>query len=140
MMCTEALIKNDGWDYANGIKKRPEIIEGDSASEVAGRAWDIVDRKAKSDLILSIGPSELKQIKGYQTAYDVWKKLESVYASKGPAKKVALLKRLTAHRISNNDNIREYIDKFIEIIDKLAAMDISKYTKIYKVLCYWIVY
>jgi len=52
----------------------------------------------------------------------------AIYASKGPAKRTALLRRLTCHRISNND-IREYIDKFIElyIVDKLDGMNINIY-------------
>jgi len=126
--CVQAealLIKNDGWDYANGIRKRPETIDGDATSEIEARRWDIADQKAKSDLILTICPSELKQIKGCQTAHDVWEKLRSIYASKGPAKRAALLRRLTSHRIASNDDIREHIDKFIEIIDKLAMMDIT---------------
>lgn len=101
-------------------KKRPAIIEDNAASEAAARAWDIADQKAKSDFILSISPSELKQIKGCQTAFDVWEKLQSIYA-----KKAALLRRLTSHRLSSNNDICDHIDKFIEIIDKLAGMDIN---------------
>ena len=55
------LIKGDAWEYVNGTKKRPEGNEAKNI-EVA-QAWDTVDAKAKSDLILAISSSELKQIK-----------------------------------------------------------------------------
>jgi len=76
------LIKNDTWGYVSGEKPRP-VMTTDTATRTAHDAWIVEDRKAKSDLILSIHPSELKQIKGCDTSKDVWDKLESIYASKG---------------------------------------------------------
>jgi len=92
------LIKNDTWGYVSGEKPKPEVI-GEGAERTASQAaydrWVIEDRKAKSDIILSISPGELKNIRNCQTSREVWKKLESIYASKGPARKAALLKQLT---------------------------------------------
>ena len=112
------LIKNDGWEYANGQKQRPAEIE-------AARAWDVADQKAKSDIILAISAKELKQIKGCKTAHEVWEKLQSIYASKGPAKKAALLKKLTSHRMAHGVDMREHINNFIEVVDKLGDMGIE---------------
>lgn len=57
------LIKNDTWAYVSGEKPKP-VISTDPAtrtfSQAAYESWIIEDRKAKSDLILSINPSELK--------------------------------------------------------------------------------
>ncbi|KAG7196788.1 hypothetical protein KM043_014482 [Ampulex compressa] len=92
------LIKNEGWDYVNGRKPRPKIIEGSEVSLEAARAWDVADQKARSDLILSIGSS--------------------------PAKKTALLKKLTGHRMAEGAEIRKHINEFIEVTDKLGEMDI----------------
>ena len=55
------LIKNDLWDYVCGRCKEPET-ETDSSS-----TWVRNDLKARSDIILSISPTELKQVKHYET-------------------------------------------------------------------------
>lgn len=73
------LIKDDAWPYVNGELVKPEVETGNNASEAARKAWDKGDAKAKSDIILAIGSSELKQIKGCATARDVWLKLEGTY-------------------------------------------------------------
>lgn len=62
------LVKNDAWAYVNGTNERPNLIVGDAASEAALKNWVVADNKAKSDIILSISPSELKQVKGCNTA------------------------------------------------------------------------
>lgn len=76
------LIKNDTWGYISGEKPKPTISTDATMRETSlatYNAWMTGDRKAKSDLILSMNPSELKQIKGCETSKDVWDKLESIY-------------------------------------------------------------
>lgn len=86
------LTKNDAWEYVSGECAKPTLTPGDSASEEAFKTWTKNDFKARSDIILSIKPSELKLIKGCVTSREVWLKLESTYQSKGPPQKAALLK------------------------------------------------
>ncbi|CAK9813843.1 Retrovirus-related Pol polyprotein from transposon TNT 1-94 [Anthophora plagiata] len=119
------LIKNDAWDYVNGEKKKPEIISGNHASIAAVKIWETEDRKAKSDIILAISPSELKQIKGCDTSREVWLKLKEIYQSKGPARKATLLKRLTLHRMTEHEDVREHLRKFFDTVDKLSEMEIE---------------
>lgn len=119
------LLKNDAWAYVCGEISKPIIVEGDAASIEAVKKWEIEDKKARSDIILSVSPSELKLIKGCDTSREVWQKLESVYQSKGPARKATLLKQLTLHRMNDGDDIREHIRKFFDTVDKLNEMDIE---------------
>lgn len=58
------LIKENLWDYVSGKKSKPEIRLGAQSAErqLILDKWIAQDKKAKSDLILSISPSELKQI------------------------------------------------------------------------------
>lgn len=77
------LIKNDAWNYVNGTSVKPTLAAGDAASVTAVRNWIVADNKAKSDIILSISPTELKQIKGCETSRDVWLKLEEFSSRKG---------------------------------------------------------
>lgn len=71
------LIKNDAWGYVSDIKVKPEVILNDNASRVAYDVWMINDRKARSDIILSISSTE--QIKGCETSRNVWQRLEEIY-------------------------------------------------------------
>ena len=86
------LIKNDDWCYVTGEKLKPEIVCDSAASVVAAETWKSNDEKARSDILLSISPSELRQVKNYETSRKLWLKLEEIHQSKGPAKKATLLK------------------------------------------------
>lgn len=52
------LVKSDTWEYVSGENLEPRIIEEDAASLLAAKQWKSQDAKAKSDLILSINPTE----------------------------------------------------------------------------------
>jgi len=118
------LIKNDSWGYVSGEIPKPILMENGSNIN-AVKNWENNDRKAKSDLILSINPSELKQIKGYNTSREVWLKLEEIYQSKGPARKATLLKQLITQKLKEGDDIREFLLKFFDTVDKLKDMEIE---------------
>jgi len=102
---------------------------GDSATVNAAEAARAVFRKnykkARLDLILSIHPSELQQIRGCETSRKVWLKLESIYASKDPARKTALLKQLMLQRLQKGGNVRAHMAQFFEAVDKVAAMEVE---------------
>lgn len=83
------------------------------------------DRKARSDLILSISPSELKQIRDCQTSKDIWDRLDNIFASKGPARKATLLKQISQQKMSDGDDIREHLNSFFDAVDKLQSMDVE---------------
>lgn len=119
------LIKNDLWGYVNGSLAKPAVVAGNAESSKAAENWEIGDSKARSDLILCICPSELKQIKSCKTSQEIWQKLESVYQSKGPARKANLLKKLTLSKMKSGENVREHLDQFFDVVDKLEEMDVS---------------
>jgi len=116
------LIKNDSWQYVNGDTVKPEATEN-NVNEV--RAWEKNDAKAKSDIILSIGATELKQVKGCISSREVWQKLEGIYASKGPARKATLFKSLMLHRMDPGTDIRDHLTRFFDTADKLAEMNVG---------------
>lgn len=86
--------------------------------------WDRNDNKAKSDIILSISPSELKQVKECVTSREVWLKLENIYQSKRPVRKVTLLKQLTLQRMEDGRDVRKYVNKFFDTVDNLSEMEV----------------
>ena len=52
-------------------------------------------------------------------------KLESVYASKGPAQKAALLKRFTQHKMEEGEDLKTHLSGFFEAVDKLQGMTVA---------------
>lgn len=125
-MQVEALLtKADLWQYVIGEKPKPEVTGNQDALIEDLQAWTREDKKAKADLILSISPSELKQVRGCETSRELWLKLEAIFASKGPARKATLLKQLTLHRMQEGDDLREHMKKFFDAVDKLNAMNVD---------------
>lgn len=114
------LIKSNLWRYVNGEEKCP-----DDSKEDERKAWLKDDLTAKSDLVLIISPDELRNIKNCKTSKDVWETLSNLFASKGPARKATLLKKLILSKMSDNDNVRDHLNNFIDAVDKLAELEIS---------------
>lgn len=114
------LIKNDYWDIVSGEKKLPPASDGASRS-----AFNKEDLKARAEILLLLSPSELKQIKLCATSKAVWEKLKATYQSTGPARKATLLKQLVLKRMTTGEDIHDHINNFMDIVDKLADMDIK---------------
>ncbi|XP_015124506.1 pentatricopeptide repeat-containing protein 1, mitochondrial-like [Diachasma alloeum] len=54
---------------------KPEVRADDAASQQRATEWERNDRKARSDIILNISPSEVKLVKGCTTSKMMWDKL-----------------------------------------------------------------
>lgn len=114
------LIKNDYWDIVSGDKTLPPATDAAARS-----AFNKEDLKARAEIILLLSPSELKQIKVCTTSKAVWDKLKATYQSTGPARKATLLKQLVLKRMTTGEDVRDHINDFMDIVDKLADMDIK---------------
>jgi transposase InsO family protein len=118
------LIKEDLWEHVSGISTKPEPGQNnENAAKV--QEWTRKDLRARSDIILSIASSELKQVKQCETSRAMWKRLEEIYQSKGPARKATLLKTLILHKMADNGDVREHLNEFFDAVDKLNEMDVE---------------
>lgn len=127
-MQIEALLtRNELWGYTNGTIQKPNLETGtnEASSRAAQEQWEKRDKMAKADLILSIQPSELKQVRGCETAHGIWVKLGSIYASKGPARKATLLKQLMLQKLEEGGDVREHRNKCFDAVDKLESMKVT---------------
>ena len=118
------LIKNDAWSYVNGDTVKPEPGEN-NANQKAVESWIKNDNKVKSDIILSISPSELKQVKGCLASRKVWLKLEGIYHPKGPTRKAKLFNQLTLQRMKDGGDVREHVSKCFDAVEKLNEMEFT---------------
>lgn len=96
-----------------------------NADAAAKLAFNKEDLKARAEILLLLSPSELKQIKICTTSKAVWDKLKATYQSTGPARKATLLKQLVLKRMTNDEDIRDHLNNFMDIVDKLADMEIK---------------
>ncbi|KRX69770.1 hypothetical protein T06_1303 [Trichinella sp. T6] len=119
------VLHNDLWEFVNSTKRRPKIVKDDESSLNAAQKWDISDQKAKADLILSISPLELREIKDCETSNEICLKLASIYESKGPARKATLHKRLILNKMNNEQKRNDFLRVFFNCVDKLKAMDLE---------------
>lgn len=112
------LVKNDTWKVVSGENQK-SILDRNYGEYKMARKWMEDDEKAKSDIILCIKSSKLKQIEECETSRDVWLKLENKYLfSKRRARK-PLLKQLTQfQRMEDGDNVKEQVQKFLDTVDK----------------------
>lgn len=140
-MQVEALLtKNDLWEYVSGEKPIADEVTGDNTAAVAlgvrrKAEWTNADKKAESDLILSIHPTELQHVQGCITSREVWLKLESIYASKGPARKATLLKQLMLQKLNEGDDVRNHMNRCVfDAVDRLAAMDVQVHKDLLSVM------
>ena len=102
---------------------KPKLSADNSNAAVA--EWEKNDAKAWSHIILSISPSELKEIKNYGTSREIWLRLEENYKSKGPARKATLLKNLILCKMPEDGEVREHLREFFDSVDKLGDVEIE---------------
>lgn len=109
------LVKAKLWKY---VEQEIDLTKA-SDSDIEGNLMAI------SELILIISPSELKQIKNCKTAHVIWKKLNETHASKCPARKATLLKQLILTKYERGNDIREHLNNFMDVVDKLEEMNVT---------------
>lgn len=97
----------------------------ETTPNTAVQEWILQEQQAKSELLLLIASTELKQVKDCTTAEDIWKKLKTIYQSKGPARKATLLKHLLLKKLKEGEDIRDHLQHFDDTVDKLRQMDVE---------------
>jgi len=72
-----------------------------------------------------MSPEQLKHLRNCKTSKEVWDKLKAVYASQGPMRKATLLEQLLLEKMHDDDDIKDYLSRFMDIVDKLQALEID---------------
>ncbi|KAK0209435.1 hypothetical protein IW262DRAFT_1281621, partial [Armillaria fumosa] len=72
--------------YAEGVKTRPVPVDPKklTAEEMKGiQTWDETDRKAQTQIELTLSDSQMIHIAGANTAAEMWKQLKLVKEARG---------------------------------------------------------
>lgn len=96
-----------------------------TATDAESAKWDTTVQKALACLILNIKPTQLMHIKACTTAADAWKKFREVHLPTGPVRKVQLYQKFLRVRMQEGDDVTQYVETFVDIVDKLAKLDIK---------------
>ncbi|CAK9820287.1 Retrovirus-related Pol polyprotein from transposon TNT 1-94 [Anthophora plagiata] len=110
------LVINDLWPYVDGTERKP----AENANE-----WIRKDMKALALIHMNITQSQLHHVKKAKTAKEVWDKLEGIFESKGPVRKVTLYKELTRMTKQPNIAVTQYVGEFERKTEQLEAAGIA---------------
>lgn len=69
--------------------------------------------------------SQLKHVRNCETSHEVWTKLASIYASQGPTRKATLLEQLLSQKMREDDDVQDYLSRFMNTVDNLHQMNID---------------
>ncbi|CAK9814306.1 Retrovirus-related Pol polyprotein from transposon TNT 1-94 [Anthophora quadrimaculata] len=110
------LIINDLWPFVDGTEKKP----AENANE-----WVKKDMKALALINMNITQSQLHHVKKATTAKEAWDKLEAIFESKGPIRKVTLYKELVRMTKQPNVAVTQYVGEFEQKAEQLEAAGIA---------------
>nr|BAQ19356.1 putative gag-pol polyprotein [Torenia fournieri] len=85
----------------------------------------ILDSKAHSVIILSLGDRVLRQVSHESTALGLWKKLEELYMTKSLANRLYLKQALYSFKMIEEKAIDEQMDQFIKLILDLENIEVK---------------
>lgn len=107
------LIHCDLWSYVTGTNVKLDA------------EWISKDSKALATIILSVKTNVLIHIKNCKTSKIAWDKLEEIFQPKGPSSKCTLFKQLIRLKVENSQSVKDYVEFFSNINDKLIELGIE---------------
>ncbi|KAK3225245.1 hypothetical protein Dsin_005107 [Dipteronia sinensis] len=104
---------------AEKIFKAIEGLEKLPSSLTEEHKCDMLEM-ALGTIILNLSDNELREVNDETTAYDVWKKLESVYLTKSLTNKIYLKERLFGFKMDPSKKLGQNLDEFKKMTIELA--------------------
>ena len=104
--------------YAKAISnpsKFPEVMKTSEKQEIMENAYNL--------LILNLVDNVLRQADKEDTAFKIWKKLESLYMEKSLSNKIYLKEQLFGFRMDSSKSLEENLDDFKKITVALANIE-----------------
>lgn len=110
------LIHSDLWNVVCGKSTRSDAKKVDE--------WEQLNEKALATITLSVKASQLSHLKSCSTAFEAWEKLKEIHRPSGPVRKVSLYKKLLNSRMSDGEDMCNFLNEFASAVDKLAEVGI----------------
>ncbi|TXG48044.1 hypothetical protein EZV62_027338 [Acer yangbiense] len=100
-----------------------KAVKDTTYSDRASSKWLNVDdmlEMALGTIILNLSDNVLREVNDETTAFDVWKKLESLYLTKSLTNKIYLKERLFSFKMDPNKGLGQNLDEFKRMTIELA--------------------
>ncbi|KAG8486050.1 hypothetical protein CXB51_019370 [Gossypium anomalum] len=87
--------------------------------------WEELDEKALSAIQLCLPNTILQEVLMEKTSSSLWKRLETLYATKSLANRLALKQRLFTFRMNECELLRDHISQFITLLNDLKNVELG---------------
>eukprot|EP00249_Psilotum_nudum_P037083 c9436_g1_i1 orf=66-620(-) len=126
------LVHSELWQYVNGNEPQPTpvIAAGDAANtpptnQAAITQWNLVDSKARSNIILHCCDRQIQLVSALPTSRDVWQKLCATYEHSDVVSQVTLLRRLMQLMLVYCRSVTEFLEEWQGLLDEAARTGLT---------------
>ena len=101
-----------------------DTLKGEEArpKDISDLEWNKINKKAIAYIRQWINTSSHHHVSNETNAYNLWKKLESVFEQKTTRNKIFLLKKLVNMKLKEGTLITNHMNAFQSIVNQLATM------------------
>ncbi|KAK5770576.1 hypothetical protein PVK06_046727 [Gossypium arboreum] len=105
----------------SGLKK---VVIGKKPENLNKTEWEELDEKALSAIQLYLTNTVLQEVLMEKTSSALWKRLETLYATKSLANRLVLKQRLFTFRMNEGELLRYHISQFITLLNDLKNVEV----------------
>ncbi|KAG8491520.1 hypothetical protein CXB51_014863 [Gossypium anomalum] len=105
----------------SGLKK---VITGKKPKNLNKIEWEELDEKALPAIQLCLANTVLQEVLMEKTSSALWKRLETLYATKSLANHLVLKQSLFTFRMNEGELLRDHISQFITLLNDLKNVEV----------------
>ncbi|KAG8483273.1 hypothetical protein CXB51_022363 [Gossypium anomalum] len=105
----------------SGLKK---VVTGKKPENLNKTEWEELDEKALSAIQLCLANTVLQEVLMEKTSSSLWKRLETLYATKSLANRLVLKQRLFTFRMNESELLKDHISQFITLLNDLNNVEV----------------
>ncbi|KAK5772274.1 hypothetical protein PVK06_048555 [Gossypium arboreum] len=105
----------------SGLKK---VVTRKKLENLNKTEWEELDDKALSAIQLCLANTVLQEVLMEKTSSALWKRLETLYATKSLANRLVLKQRLFTFRMNEGEPFRDHISQFITLLNDLKNVEV----------------
>ncbi|KAG8478575.1 hypothetical protein CXB51_028347 [Gossypium anomalum] len=105
----------------SGLKN---VVIGKKPENLNKTEWEELDEKALSAIQLCLTNMVLQEVLMEKTSSALWKRLETLYATKSLANRLVLKQHLFTFRMNEGELLRDHISQFITLINDLKNVEV----------------
>ncbi|KAG8503097.1 hypothetical protein CXB51_000873 [Gossypium anomalum] len=101
-----------------------QVVTGKKLENLNKTKWEELDEKALSAIQLCLANTVLQEVLMEKTSSALWKRLETLHATKSLADRLVLKQRLFTFRMNEGELLRDHISQFITLLNDLKNVEV----------------